>query len=95
MGEAGGRRPSGWIPVAMSLIALAIVVIHAVRYGIVHEADEGTSAHLFQILMVAQVPVIGWFVVRWLPRERGRTLRMMAVQVVAIAAAFAAVYFLT
>ena len=95
MGEAGERRPSGWIPVAMSLSALGIVVIHAVRYGIVHEADEGTSAHLFQILMVAQVPVIGWFVVRWLPRERGRTLRMMAVQVVAIAAAFAAVYFLT
>ena len=95
MGEAGERRPSGWIPVVMSLIALAIVVIHAVRYGIVHEADEGTSAHLFQILMVAQVPVIGWFVVRWLPRERGRTLRMMAVQAMAIAAAFAAVYFLT
>ena len=95
MGEASVGRPSGWVPVVMSLVALAIVVIHAMRYGIVHEADEGTSAHLFQILMVAQVPVIGWFAVRWLPRERGRSLRVMAVQAVAIAAAFAAVYFLT
>jgi hypothetical protein len=33
----------------MSLAGLALVLVHAARYGIVHEADEGTSAHLFQI----------------------------------------------
>jgi len=68
MSEATEGRPSGWIPVAMSSIALGLVIVHALRYGTVHEADEGSSTHLFQILMVAQVPVMGWFVVRWLPQ---------------------------
>jgi hypothetical protein len=41
----------------MSLTALAIVLIHLARFGIVHEADKGTSAPPFQLLMVAQVPI--------------------------------------
>ena len=53
------RRPSAWLPVAMSLAGIALVLLHLARYGITHDTDEGTSAHLFQMLMVLQVPIVG------------------------------------
>ena len=89
------KQPSAVAPVVMSLLGLALVLQHAARFGIVHDADEGTAAHLFQILMVAQVPVILWFAAKWLPRDPGQALRVLALQALAIVAAFASVYFLT
>jgi hypothetical protein len=89
------RQASEWVPVGMSLAALGVVVGPAAMYGIVHEADEGAAAHIFQILMVAQVPVGAYFAVKWLPRFRGETLRVLALQVGAALAAYAAVYWLT
>ncbi len=79
----------------MSLAALAIVLGHAAMFGIVREADEGTAAHLFQILMVAQVPLIAFFALKWLPQAPGQTLRILALQAGAALAAFASVYWLT
>jgi hypothetical protein len=38
------------LPVAMSCTALAIVVSHLAIFGVAREADEGTAAHLFQLL---------------------------------------------
>lgn len=57
------KRPSAYLPLIMSAAGLALVLVHAARYGIVHDADEGTSAHLFQILMVAQVPIVAFFAI--------------------------------
>ena len=52
----------------MSFAALALVLGHAAIFGIVHEADEGTAAHIFQLLMVGQVPfVASAFAVRGRP----------------------------
>ena len=64
-------------------------------FGIVHEADEGTAAHLFQILMAVQVPFMAFFAVRWLPRMPLQSLQVLALQGIAALAAFAAVFFLT
>jgi hypothetical protein len=89
------RQPSGFLPIAMSLAALALVLGHAAKYGIVHEADEGTPAHLFQILMAGQAPIIGFFALKWLPRDARRTLAVLALQAAAALAAFASVYWLT
>ena len=89
------KKPSGFIPMAMSLAALGIVLGHAAIYGIVHEADEGAAAHIFQILMVAQVPVVAYFAIKWLPRATGQAMRVLALQVFAAIAAFASVYWLT
>ena len=89
------KKPSALAPIAMSLAGLALVLVHAARYGIVHEADEGTSAHLFQILMVAQVPVIAFFAIKWLPRTPQQALLVLALQFIAVVAAFASVFFLT
>ena len=89
------KQPGAFLPVAMSLAALAIVLGHAAKYGIVHEADEGAAAHIFQILMAAQVPVVAFFAIKWLPQAPGRALRVLALQAAAGIAAFAAVFFLT
>ncbi|HVC38133.1 MAG TPA: hypothetical protein VNF46_07000 [Gammaproteobacteria bacterium] len=89
------KQPSAFLPLAMSLAALAMVLGHAAIYGVVHEADEGTAAHIFQLLMVVQVPVVAFFAIKWLPRAPRQTLQVLALQAGAALAAFAAVFFLT
>lgn len=87
--------PSALLPLIMSGVALAIVLGHAAIYGIVHEADEGTAAHLFQLLIAAQVPLVAFFAIKWLPRAGTQALRLLALQAGAVLAAFASVFFLT
>ena len=89
------KQPSAFLPVAMSLTALAIVLGHACLYGIVHEADEGAAAHLFQILMAVQVPLVAFFAIKWLPRAPKQASLVLALQAVAGLAAVASVFFLT
>jgi hypothetical protein len=89
------KQPSALLPLAMSLAALALVLGHAALFGIVHEADEGTAAHVFQLLMAGQMPLVAYFTVKWLPRAPAGTLRVLALQAAAALAALAAVYRLT
>lgn len=89
------KRPSAFLPMAMSLAALALVLGHAAIFGVVHEADEGAAAHIFQLLMAAQVPLVAYFALRFLPQVPGQALRILALQFGAAVAAFAAVYWLT
>lgn len=89
------KQPSAFLPLAMSLAALTVVLGHAAIFGVVHEADEGAAAHIFQLLMVAQIPVVAHFAIKWLPRAPRQTLQVLALQAGAGIAAFAAVFFLT
>ncbi|TFG53224.1 MAG: hypothetical protein E4H37_03770 [Gemmatimonadales bacterium] len=84
------KRPSAVLPLVMSCAAL--VLGHAVLFGVVHEADEGTAAHIFQLLMAAQVPVVAYFAIKWLPRAPRQALQVLALQA---GAAIVAVFFLT
>jgi hypothetical protein len=95
MSQSLMKQPSAWIPVAMSVVALALVLGHAARYGVVHEVDEGAAAHIFQILMVVQVSVVAFFAIKWLPRNPRGALLVLALQAGAALAAFGAVFFLT
>jgi hypothetical protein len=87
------KRPTAWIPVVMSLAALAIVLIHIMRFGVAPEADEGTSAHLWQILMAGQLPIIAFFAIKWLPTNPKSTLTVLALQALAGLAALAPVFY--
>jgi hypothetical protein len=81
------------LPLAMTLAVIAAGAIHAFQSGgLVREADEGTAAHLFQILMPAQVPIIAIFAVTGLPRDPSWTARVLALQIGAAAALFATVF---
>jgi hypothetical protein len=88
------KRPSAFLPVAMSLAALVTVLAHVVRFGVAREADEGAAAHVFQLLMVAQVPILAAFAIKWLPRTPREALPVLALQVGAALAALAPVFFL-
>ena len=89
------KQPSAFLPLAMSLAALALVLGHAAIFGVVHEADEGTAAHIFQLLMAAQVPIVAFFALKWLPRAPRQALQVLALQAGAALAAMAAVFILT
>jgi hypothetical protein len=88
------KRPSAFLPVAMSLAALATVLGHVALFGAAREADEGTAAHVWQLLMVAQVPIMAFFAIKWLPRTFKEALQVLALQVGAALAALAPVFFL-
>jgi hypothetical protein len=88
------KQPSAFLPVAMSLAALATVLGHVAMFGVVHEVDEGTAAHIFQLLMTAQVPVVAFFAIKWLPRTPRQAMHILALQAGAGLAALAPVFFL-
>ncbi len=89
------KYPSAYLPLTMSLAALTLVVGHAAVFGIVHEADEGAAAHIWQILMAAQLPFVAYFVVRWLPKQFKESLQVLVLLAASWLANFAAVYWLT
>jgi hypothetical protein len=88
------RKPSALLPLAMSLAALATVLVHIILFGTAREADEGTAAHIWQLLMAAQVPAVAFFAFKWLPRTPVQALLVLALQAVAALSALAPVYFL-
>ena len=88
------KQPSAFLPVAMSFAALATVLAHVVMFGVVREADEGTAAHIFQLLMIAEVPIVAFFAIKWLPRNPRQALPVLALQVGAALAALSPVFFL-
>jgi hypothetical protein len=61
------KHPNAFLPVAMSLGALATVVIFLAMHGAAPQADEGAAAHIWQLLMAAQAPIVLYFAIRWLP----------------------------
>ncbi len=88
------KQPSAFLPLAMSLTALGIVLGHIAIYGVAREADEGAAAHLWQILMAGQIPVVAFFAIKWLPRAPKQALYVLALQAGVALAAIAPVYIL-
>jgi hypothetical protein len=86
------KRVCGIAPIAMSLIALALVIEGVIEFGNHPPADEGWQAHIFQILMVAELPIIVAFVAQsW--RSLKQNLPTLAAQGLLWAAALGAVRF--
>jgi hypothetical protein len=74
------RQPTGYLPIVMSIGALAMLVWFVAVHGVVRQADEGTQAHLWQILVAGQAPLIAYFALVWLPKAARPTLIVLAVQ---------------
>src|SRR5437773_8760571 len=94
MNVSPARQPSAFIPIAMSIAALITVLYHIAMSGVARETDEGAAAHIWQLLMAGQVPIVAFHAVKWLPRAPGTALRILAVQAGAALAALAPVYWL-
>lgn len=86
------KQPSALLPITMSLAALALVLGHIAIFGAAREPDEGAAAHLWQLLMAGQIPIIGYFALKWLQQAPAQALRVLGLQAVAALAACAPVY---
>jgi len=92
MNERTVKRICGITPIVMSLIALALVIEGVIEFGNHPPADEGWQAHIFQILIVAELPIIAAFVVvSW--HSLKRSLPTLGAQVLLWAVALGAVRF--
>ncbi len=87
------KRPSAILPMALSLAALAVVLGRIALAGPTPGVDEGTADHVFQLLLVTEVPLILWLVVKWLPRAPHWALQVVALQLLFGLAALAPVYY--
>ncbi len=90
------KKPSAWIPIVMSLAALSLLLGYLMVFGIDPEPaqDEGTAAHLFQLLMGGQIPTIVFFLLKWVPQQPRQAMWILALQMTAAIAAFAPVFIL-
>lgn len=87
LGQSLGR----WGPVVLSLCAclvIGVVVATGWDRGL---KDEGAAAHLWQLLIVLQVPLIAAFLITSDWRRPGQVARSFAVQLAALGLATAPV----
>jgi len=79
------NQPSAWIPLVMSLAALSMIVFYVAINGFASSGngDEGTPARIFQLIMVAQLPIAGYFAFTWLPKRPKQSLIVLALQAIA------------
>ena len=75
------KHPSAFLPVAMSLGALATVLVFVALHGTAPQADEGAAAHIWQLLMAVQVPIVLFFTIKWLPRSPRQAVPILGLQV--------------
>lgn len=88
------KQPSAWLPLTMSLAALAVVIGYIARFGTARQTDEELAAHLWQLLMAAQLPIIAFFAIMYLPQKPKQAVLVLALQIVAVLAACAPVFLL-
>lgn len=88
------KHPSAFLPLIMSLGAFAVVLGFLAVNGPAPQADEGAAAHLWQLLMAAQVPIVAYFAFTWVPRSPRQAVPILALQAGAALAAMAPVFLL-
>lgn len=75
------RRPSAFLPVMLSLLALTLVCSYVALFGVIHQTDEGDPAHLWQILMAVQIPIIAFFLIKYVPQRPKQALLVLTLQI--------------
>jgi hypothetical protein len=91
------RHWSAIVPIGMSVAALLFILIFVAVVGIQppqpHQ-DEGAPARIFQLTMLAQLPIIAYFALTWLPRNVPQALRVLVLQGIAWLVPVATIFFL-
>jgi len=84
---------SGIVPVVLSLVAFGEVIVAVLTGSGTGSGDEGPAAHIFQFLIVAEVPVILVFLATTEWKRFVRVAGFLALQAAAILLALAPVAF--
>ena len=88
------KRPTALIPITMSMTALVVLLGYIAIFGVARQTDEGATAHIWQLLMAGQLPVIVLFAIKWFPSHSKQALGVLAVQMGAALCAMLPVYLL-
>jgi hypothetical protein len=88
------KHPSAFLPLAMSLAALATVLVFLFLHGPSPQPDEGAAAHTWQLLMAGQIPIVLFFAIKWVPQSPRQAAPILALQIGAALAAIAPVFLL-
>jgi hypothetical protein len=90
------RAPSAWLPMAMSLAAMALIAGFVALIGVNDPGtgDEGPAARTFQLLMLAQAALIVLFAIRWVPVAPRAAVAIVALQVLLAAIPLATIVIL-
>jgi hypothetical protein len=88
------KHPTALLPVAMSFSAVATVLTFVALHGTAPQADEGAAAHIWQLLMAAQAPIVVYFAIKWVPQSPRQAVPILALQVGAALTAMAPVFLL-
>src|ERR1700722_6088251 len=89
-------RVAGYAAIILSLVALAVLIEGIAEFGLPPSpcpSDEGWQAHIWQLAMVLQLPLMLLFVATGL-RSFARTLPILALQLSLGTVNFAGVYWL-
>jgi hypothetical protein len=88
------KQPGAVIPLGMSFLAFLMIIAVFSTAGVTHPQDEGAPARIFQLLILLQVPVAGFFALKHLPEDPRPTLAILLSQVSAALLAVATVAWL-
>ncbi len=89
------KKPSAWIPIVLSLVALTMILAAIAIVGVpaASPEDEGVGAHLFQIWLVVEAFMMAFFAITWVPQQPKQALVVLAIQIAAALAACAPVFY--
>ncbi len=87
------RKPSSFVPLLCSFAAFATVIVALLSSTGTRQSDEGAAAHIFQLLIVAQIPMLAFCGLRWARKPTWAALSVLAAQIAAIGIAVAPVWF--
>jgi hypothetical protein len=86
------RRPTGFVPLLISAAFLTTLLTSLAQGTLVRQADEGTAAHLFQLLMPLQFLIMFAFAITWLPKTPKAAIEVLLLQAAAAIAVLTIVY---
>ena len=88
------KQPSALIPLLMSAAAFLLIIAVLSTAGGTHPRDEGAPARIFQLLILLQVPIVGFFALKWWPRSPRPASFVLLLQIGAVILAVATVVWL-
>ena len=88
------NRASSITVIVLSFVALLTVMSGYLQPPQHPQSDEGAAAHIFQLAVVALVPMILLFLATADWKQRSQSMRPLAIPAATLSLAFAALYYL-
>lgn len=78
------KHLTAWLPLVLSPVIALLIIITIIVHGMQPTEDEGTVAHIFQLLVLSELVIIGIFVINFFPKEPKATIKILILQILAL-----------